>query len=166
MQLSAVLRGVRANVRWLQPGQLSLENRNILYFTVDTALQGVMTGGVFSFISVFLVRLGASELQVSLLTSLPPLSWRSPRFPAGQIVQRQRDLVKFTNIVRAFHRGHSRHGACCPVLAHDALRGLIIGLWTVKGIPTRCSSHPGWRSIAENHSTPIAAPPSTECAGP
>ena len=76
-------RFVRTNARWLQPAQLSIVNRNILYLTLDTAVQGLMMGGIFSFLSVFLVRLGATTLQTSLLTSLPAIVMVIASPPAG-----------------------------------------------------------------------------------
>ena len=134
MQLSAVTRGLRANARWLRPEQLSLENRNILYFTIDTALQGLMMGGIFSFISVFIVRLGATGLQTSLLTSLPAIVMALASLPSGQIVQRQRDLVRFTNIVRVFHRGSVLLVTLLPFMTSWPLIQIIIAIWTVKAI--------------------------------
>ena len=146
MQLSAVMRGLRSNSRWLRPAQLSLENRNILYFTIDTALQGLMMGGVFSFISVFIVRLGATELQTSLLTSLPAIVMTLAAIPSGQLIQRQRDLVRFTNIVRAFHRGSILLVALLPFMVHTALIEVIIVVWTVKAI-SNAMLDPSWTAV-------------------
>ena len=134
MQLSAVTRGLRANARWLRPEQLSLENRNIFYFTLDTALQGLMMGGIFSFISVFIVRLGATEIQTGLLTSLPAIVMALASIPSGQVVQRQRDLVRFTNIVRIFHRGSVLLVTLLPFMRSLPLIQIIIAIWTVKAI--------------------------------
>ncbi len=134
MQLSAVTRGLRANARWLRPEQLSLENRNILYFTLDTALQGLMMGGIFNFISVFIVRLGATEIQTGLLTSLPAIVMALASIPSGQVVQRQRDLVRFTNIVRIFHRGSVLLVTLLPFMHSLPLIQIIIAIWTVKAI--------------------------------
>jgi MFS family permease len=146
MQLSGVMRGLRANARWLRPEQLSLENRNILYFTIDTALQGLMMGGIFSFISVFIVRLGATELQTSLLTSLPAIVMTLASIPSGQLVQRQRDLVRFTNIVRAFHRGSVLLVALLPFMAHETLIQVIIVVWTAKAI-TNAMLESSWMAV-------------------
>ncbi len=122
-------------MQWLHPQRLSLENRNIFYFTLDTALQGLMMGGVFSFISIFLVRLGASELQVSLLTSLPAIVMVMVSIPAGQLVQRQEDLVRFTNLVRIFHRGSILVVAILPFFIRpEHLIVVIIAIWSVKAI--------------------------------
>ncbi|MGC9468288.1 MAG: MFS transporter [Anaerolineae bacterium] len=125
---------LRTRLRWLDPRQLSFENRNILFFTIDTALQGLMMGGIFSFLSVFVVRLGASELQTSLVTSLPAIVMVLASIPAGRLVQRQRNLVRFTNWVRVFHRGAILLVALLPFFTQRHLIGLIIAIWTVKAI--------------------------------
>jgi MFS family permease len=113
---------------------LSLENRNILYFTTDTVIQGVMMGGIFSFISVFLVRLGATKLENSLLTSLPAIIMVLVSIPCGQFVQKQRNLVRFTNIVRIFHRGSILLVALLPFITKRGIVEIIIIIWSIKAI--------------------------------
>jgi MFS family permease len=138
--------GVRTYLRWLRPQGLPLEDRNIAYFTIDTALQGLMMGGVFSFISVFLVRLGASKLQVSLLTSLPAIVMMVTSIPSGQFVQRQKDLVRFTNVVRVFHRGSILLVALLPFLVYEALIPVVIVLWSLKAI-SNALLEASWMSV-------------------
>jgi MFS family permease len=113
---------------------LSLEDRNILNFSADTALQGLVMGGIFTFISVFVVRLGASNLMVGLLTSLPAIVLMLSSIPAGQHVQRQRDLVRFTNQTRLFHRGSFLVIALLPFFARQYLVECIVAIWALKSI--------------------------------
>ena len=115
--------------------RLSIQNRNILYFTIDTALQGLMMGGIFGFISVFAVRLGASNLLVSLLTSLPALVMAFSSIPAGRIVERQRDMVRYTNWIRVLHRGSFLLIAALPFFIHKGLAEIIVIIWALKSIP-------------------------------
>jgi MFS family permease len=131
---------------WLRPRQLSQEDRNILFFTADTAVQGLMMGGVFSFISVFLVRLGASNVETSLLTSLPAIVMVMTAIPAGQLVQRRTDLVRYTNLVRIFHRGSILVVALLPFFVRDQLVGLIIAVWTLKAF-TNSLLNTSWMSV-------------------
>ena len=134
MQPSDARRWLRAPLRRLKLQTLSFEDRNILYLTLDTALQGVMMGGIFSFISVFLVRLGATKLQTSLLTSLPAIVMVLASIPAGAFVQRRRNLVRVTNAVRVFHRGSILIVALLPFLIRQHLIEIIIAVWTVKAV--------------------------------
>ncbi|MDF1513200.1 MAG: MFS transporter [Anaerolineae bacterium] len=134
MQFSAAIRRFVTKISGFRPGHLSLENRNIFYFTADTVVQGVMMGGVFSFISVFLVRLGATKLQTSLLTSLPAIVMVLVSIPCGQIVQNQVNLVKYTNFIRIFHRGSVLLVALLPFFTQRGLIEIILVIWSVKAI--------------------------------
>ena len=133
---SRVARALHARLRWFRVRQLSREDRNILYFGIDTALQGLMMGGAFTFISVFIVRLGASKLMVSLLTSLPAVVMMLFSIPAGQFVQRRRDYIRVTNWTRVFHRGSVLVVALLPFFVHKYLVEIIIAVWALKSIAT------------------------------
>ncbi|MEJ5310342.1 MAG: MFS transporter [Anaerolineae bacterium] len=126
---------MNVQLRWLRINQLSLVNRNIVYFTIDTALQGLMMGGIFGFISVFAVRLGASNFMVSLLTSLPALVMAVSSIPAGRIVEQQRDLVRYTNRVRISHRASFLLIAILPFFIAQGLVEVIVLIWAIKSIP-------------------------------
>lgn len=125
---------IRSAVRWLDVKQLSIEDRNILLFTIDTGLQGLMMGGIFSFISVFVVRLGASKLMVSLVTSLPAIVLMLFSIPAGQYVQRRTNLVRLTNQVRLVHRGSFLLIALLPFVTKRYLVELVILVWAAKSV--------------------------------
>lgn len=134
MRVSGLTRSLDRYLRWFRVRQLSVEDRNILLFTVDTALQGLMMGGVFSFMSVFVVRLGASKLMTSLVTSLPAIVLALSSIPAGQFVQRQRNLVRLTNTIRIFHRGSILLVALLPFFFDQGLIEVIILVWACKSI--------------------------------
>lgn len=124
-----------AATRWVwRPNQLATQDRNIRYLVIDTAWQGLMMGGVFTFISVFAVRLGASSMMVSLLTSLPAILMVAFSIPAAQVVQRQQDLVHFTNVVRIFHRGTILLIALLPFVMREHLLEAIVAIWALKTI--------------------------------
>ncbi|MCD6286069.1 MAG: MFS transporter [Anaerolineae bacterium] len=146
MQLADGKRFIQTQTRWLRPAQLSAVNRNILYLTLDTAVQGLMMGGIFSFLAVFLVRLGATTLQTSLLTSLPAIVMVISSLPSGAFIQKQRDLVRLTNIVRLFHRGSILLVALLPSFVHEHLIEVIIFLWTVKAI-TNAMLESSWMAV-------------------
>ncbi len=146
MHLADAKRFIQTQVRWLQPAQLSAVNRNILYLTLDTAVQGLMMGGIFSFLSVFLVRLGATTLQTTLLTSLPAIVMMLSSLPAGAFIEKQRDLVRLTNIVRLFHRGSILLVALLPFFVKEHLIEIIISIWTVKAI-TNAMLQSSWMAV-------------------
>lgn len=120
---------------WFRPSdQLAVEDRNIRHLVIDTCWQGLMMGGAFTFISVFLVRLGASSLMVSLLTSLPAIMMVLFSIPAAQYIQRQRNLVQFTNRVRIFHRASFLLIALLPFFLHQGLVEVVVAVWAIKTI--------------------------------
>jgi len=133
-RFSRAIRYLCARVPWLCGAQLSREDRNILLFSIDTAMQGLMMGGIFTFISVFVVRLGASKLQVGLVTSLPAIVLMLSSIPAGQYVQRRRNLVRLTNWARVLHRGSFLLIALLPFFAGRYLIGSMIVIWALKSI--------------------------------
>jgi len=146
MHLADAKRFIQTQARWLQPAQLSAVNRNILYLTLDTAVQGLMMGGIFSFLSVFLVRLGATTLQTTLLTSLPAIVMVLSSLPSGAFIQKQRNLVRLTNIVRLFHRGSILLVALLPFFVKEHLIEIIISIWTVKAI-TNAMLESSWMAV-------------------
>jgi MFS family permease len=121
--------------RQWRSGQLSLEDRNILYFTVDTAIQGLMVGGISTYLSVFVVRLEASTLLVSLLTSLPAVLMAVLSIPVGLWVERQPDPIRLTNRVRLFHRGAFLVVALMPLMLRRYLAEAVVLVWALNSVP-------------------------------
>ncbi|MGQ9839166.1 MAG: MFS transporter [Anaerolineae bacterium] len=66
-----------------------VNQRNVL---IDAVGVGI-TAGVGSFLSVFLVRLGASSFLIGLLTAMPALTGMLLAMPAGEFLARQRNIV-------------------------------------------------------------------------
>ena len=116
-------------------GQVSLEDRNIRLLYLDTASGGVVSAGVYTFLPVFLVRLGASSLWVSLLTSLSAILIAVLILPAGLFVERQRDLVRFTTWGRVLHRLFFLLFPLAPFVLRDYLVETMVVLWALKAIP-------------------------------
>ena len=121
--------------RQWRSGQFSLEDRNILNFTIDTAIQGLMVGGISTYLSVFVVRLGASSLLVSLLTSLPAVLMAVLSIPVGLWVERQADPIRLTNQVRLFHRGAFLAIALLPFVFKRYLAEAIVFVWALNSVP-------------------------------
>jgi MFS family permease len=121
--------------RQWRSGQLSREDRNILNFTIDTAIQGLIMGGISTYLSVFVVRLGASSLLVSLLTSLPAVLMALLSIPVGLWVERQPDNIRLTNRVRLFHRGAFLLIALLPFVLKRYLAEAVVIVWTLNSVP-------------------------------
>src|SRR6476659_2704204 len=97
--------------RWLtRPANVQQRNvRNVLSDGIGVAL----VNGVAAFLSVFLVRLGATPFLVGLLTSMPALTGIMLAFPVGRMLERQRNIVPWYSRARVW------------VLSSYALTGLV-----------------------------------------
>src|SRR6476661_9407547 len=100
-----------ALARWLtQPANVQQRNvRNVLIDGIGVGL----VNGVATFLSVFLVRLGASPFLVGLLTSMPALTGIMLAIPVGRLLERQRNIVPWYSRARVW------------VLSSYALTGLV-----------------------------------------
>ena len=70
----------------------SPEQRNQRNVLIDAIGVGI-TAGVGSFLSVFMVRLGATDFQVGLLTAMPALTGMLLAMPVGEFLARKRHIV-------------------------------------------------------------------------
>lgn len=75
----------------------NVEARNIRNLVLQTALLGIVNGGVISFIPVYLARSGASSVEVGLITSLPAILTMFLAIPSGVYVQRHKSLVSLSS---------------------------------------------------------------------
>jgi MFS family permease len=80
-------------VRWLAPGEVA-EQWNAWNLYREIAWFGVLSAVNATFISVFALRLGATDLLVGLLTSLPALVNVVFQIPAARLVEREADRKK------------------------------------------------------------------------
>jgi len=112
--------------------QQEINHRNVV---IDAIGVGI-TAGVGSFLSVFLVRLGASNFQVGLLAAMPALTGMLLSIPVGEFLSRR------PNIVPWFAR--SRFAVLiCYVLTglvpffvpQQASPTVIIAIWAVATLP-------------------------------
>src|SRR5215210_1702861 len=88
-QLGDTVRGVLATVRQRPE---SLYERNARNVMIDGIGVGLVTG-VASFLSVFLIRLGASNLQVGLLTAMPAVTGALLAIPIGNFLQGRSNII-------------------------------------------------------------------------
>ncbi len=74
------------------PGSTRTERHNFHYAYREAALIGVINAGG-TFLPVFLVRLGASTVQVGMLTALPALTAVLLAIPIGAFLQSRRNII-------------------------------------------------------------------------
>jgi MFS family permease len=77
-------------VRWFVPGPPTSQN-NVLNLYREIAWYGVLSSVTLTFTSVFALRLGASNLLIGLLSSLPALVNVIFQIPAARLIERHQD---------------------------------------------------------------------------
>ena len=123
-----------ALARWLtRPTDLAQRNvRNVL---VDGIGVGIVSG-VATFLSVFLVRLGASPFLVGLLTSMPALTGIILALPVGRLLERQRNVVPWYSRARVWVLGSYALTGLVPfAFGIDAAPIPIIVIWAIATVP-------------------------------
>ena len=129
-----LLRQGRALVqRSARPG--TVEQRNLRYALRDGFGVGLVTG-VSTFLSVFLVRLGASAFQVSLLTSMPALTGMILVLPLGQFLSRRQSIVPWYAWSRlCVYSGYAASGIVPFFVAPSDAPLAILILWALISVP-------------------------------
>src|SRR5215211_2829976 len=120
--------------RWLtRPANVQQRNvRNVLIDGIGVAL----VQGVATFLSVFLVRLGATPFMVGLLTSMPALTGMVLAIPVGRLLERQRDILPWYSRVRVLVLGSYALTGLVPFLfPPKAAIIAIIAIWAVATVP-------------------------------
>ena len=124
------------------------EDHNIWNWYVSTAMVGIIDGGMWVFLPVFLARLGASPGLLGLHSSLPALLSILFLVPAGALVERVRDqlpaMVRLGLVTRVSY--------LLVILAPFFVPGpylplFIVAVWALKTIPD-AGAMTLWTSIA------------------
>ncbi|KPV52496.1 MFS transporter, partial [Kouleothrix aurantiaca] len=113
----------------------NLEQRNIRNVLIDGIGVGIVSG-VATFLSVFLVRLGASSFLVGLLTAMPALTGIILALPVGQLLERQRNVVPWYSRARVWVLGSYAITGMMPFLFPLELVPVpIIAIWAIATVP-------------------------------
>jgi hypothetical protein len=112
------------------------QERNMRSVLIDGIGVGFVSGAA-SFLSVFLVRLGASPLLVSLLTSMPALTGMLLAIPVGRFLEHQRNMVPWYSRARVLVQGSYALIGLIPFLFYEgSVASLaIIVIWAFATLP-------------------------------
>jgi len=89
------------------------------------------------FLPVFLARLGASDLQVGLLTALPAITGLVLGIAAGHFLQRQRKITHWYSLTRMLAvMGYAATGVLPFVVPRPYLVLAILVVWAIATLPT------------------------------
>jgi MFS family permease len=121
-------------LRWLAPGQVHAQwNEWNLYREI--AWFGVLSGVSNTFISVFALRLGASNLLMGLRTSLPALVNVIFQIPAARLVERASDTRKVLLLSGLLMRLPVFIVALAPLFPERMRAGAVIYITALGTIP-------------------------------
>ncbi len=113
----------------------SVDVHNERFIYGEMLFQAMSSAGALSFISIFLVRLGAPNWLVGLYSSLPALVMILAVLPAGAFVQRQRSLIATVNWSRFAFRAFIASFALLPFLPATVAPFVLVGARSLAAIP-------------------------------
>ncbi|NLS77529.1 MAG: MFS transporter [Chloroflexi bacterium] len=125
---------LHTKLRGLNPR--TVEDRNALFVAVDGVTVG-LSSAAGSFLSVFVVRLGADAFWVSLLSSLPALIHLTLTLPLSRLVERRQQIVRLFAWTRLIGRFNFVLISLLPFFLHNeaAARAIVI-MWAAEAILT------------------------------
>jgi hypothetical protein len=113
----------------------TLYERNARNVMIDGMGVGLVTG-VATFLSVFLIRLGASDFQVGLLTAMPAITGALLALPVGDFIQRRTNIILWYARSRLWVlSSYALTGLVPFVVGRDATIDLVILIWALATLP-------------------------------
>jgi MFS family permease len=116
------------------------QRRNVLYIALDGAVIGLMSAAA-SFVSVWVVRLGASPFWVSLLSSMPSTIALVMTMPWSAFVARQRYPQRVFAFARlAVHTIYPLVAVVPFFLPNEWAARAIVAIWACSAFPSSLSN--------------------------
>jgi len=140
---------VSGTLRRLRARPATVEDRNIYWLLLMTGIVGVATGGIITFLPVFLARLGASGVTISLLTSLPALITIFLALPAGVIATRWRRIVAVSALWFYVLRFCYLAVALVALLQPALVPALVVIIWALSAIPSTIANSVWYDVVGE-----------------
>ncbi len=132
---SSISERVRGVVQSVREPPRTLYERNARNVMIDGMGVGLVTG-VGTFLSVFLARLGASNVVVGLLTAMPAIAGALLAIPLGQFIGRQRNIIPWYARSRLWVlSSYALTGLVPFMFGSDAAPTVIILIWAIATLP-------------------------------
>ncbi len=111
------------------------QRKNFIYVQIDAIGIG-LASAASPFLPVFLTRLGASNFQVGLLTSMPGITGLVLAVLIGRFLQGQRKIVSWFSVSRLLViSSYAATGLAGFVVPQEYLVRSILGIWALATIP-------------------------------
>ena len=156
MKLSSLKTSLSTLIRGQDSDTLNQKNaRNLI---LSSAWLGFIDGGIATYLSVWLARMGATPTTLGILSSGPQLVNMFAQLPAGAIAERQKDLVRLANRSALITRSGFVLMALLPFLFNSAdIMWVAIALWTLITIPSSIY-YPTFMSVIQRAVPPQMRP--------
>ena len=119
---------------------MSVQRRNLLFVVIDGAAIGLMAAAA-SFVAVLVIRLGASPLWVSLLSSIPAAIRLVMTLPWSQYAERQRQPQRVLALARlAVHAVYPLVALAPFVFEGKSAAKVIVIIWSLSALPGSLSN--------------------------
>ncbi len=129
---------IRWNIlRWFSTPQSSPEinRRNFVNVQIDAIGVGLANAAA-PFLPVFLTRLGASNLEVGLLTTMPALTGLLLAIPLGRFLQRKTNIIPWFSIARlTVLMSYALTGLVVFLVPKTSLITIILLIWALATLP-------------------------------
>lgn len=117
------------------PGVSPTQKKNFINVQVDAVGIG-LANAASPFLPVFLTRLGASNFQIGLLTSMPGLTGLVLAILVGRFLQNQRNIVPWFSRARLLVvSAYAATGLAGFLVPKEFLVPTILGIWAIATIP-------------------------------
>lgn len=111
------------------------QRRNFLNVQIDAIGIG-LANAASPFLPVFLTRLGASNLQVGMLTSMPAITGLFLAIAVGRFLQTRRQIVPWFSAARLLVvSSYAATGLAAIVVPREYLVNTILAIWAVATLP-------------------------------
>src|SRR4030066_264213 len=118
-----------------QPEHVDIQERNKRYVQIDAIGVGTANSAA-PFLPVFLTRLGATAVQIGLLTSMPGITGLILALWVGRFLQRQRNVVPWFSISRLMVISAYALTGIVPFFVPDnILIYVILFIWALATLP-------------------------------
>jgi MFS family permease len=133
--LRTALARLVSHLLWRKP-RPTLEEQNLWNLYADTAWFGVLNGIATTFISVFAIRLGASNREIGWLAALPALINVFWLIPSARLIERQRHRLPIILLTGFLQRLGYLLIAVMPLFIHTHRVEAVIILNALITLPT------------------------------
>ncbi len=122
-------------LRWFTTPQSAIDPLNFRNVQIDAVGVGLASAAA-PFLPVFLARLGADTLQVSLLTTMPAVTGLLLSIPLGQFLQSRKNIIPWFSMARlTVLLGYTFTGIITLFLPAQTGIFSILGIWAIATIP-------------------------------